>query len=383
MFTMSAQEKIKLDCITQLLAGKMDRELVRQTLRVSDETVRRYLRAYEKKGLEFIKHGNTGRRPKNKSSEALKSKVQSLVKQRYFDINVTHLQEILFEREKLSIGYDTLRKWVKELGLLKKPKKRSKRAKHYRERMSQRGFMIQMDGSPHRWFANRKSCLIASIDDATNDILWAEFFKSEDTPNCMKVVREIVRRYGLFKVLYVDRAGIFGGMKRQQFSQMKRACEELGIKVLYAPTPEAKGRVERLFQTLQDRLVVEMRLKNIKNMAEANDFLQNDFIPHRWRGKFTVVPAEAKEAFSPLLPNVDLNQIFCMKHLRTINKDHTISWNANHYALQLPKDQCVAGHLVEIREHIGNAWSVNYRGLKIGVKLLHRGTKGLPWYAKN
>lgn len=382
LLTMSAEEKIKLDCITQLLAGKMERELVRQTLRVSDETIRRYLRAYERKGLEFIKHGNTGRLPKNKSDEAFKSKVQALIQERYFDLNVTHLCECLKKREELSVGYDTLRKWVKELGLLKKAKRRSKRARHYRDRMSQRGFMIQMDGSPHRWFANRKSCLIASIDDATSDIFWAEFFPSEDTLNCMKVIKEIVGRYGLFKILYVDRAGIFGGMKRQQFSQMKRACEELGIRVLYAPTPEAKGRIERLFQTLQDRLIAEMRLENIQNTGQANAYLQNEFIPHQWRGKFTVQPQDPLEAFTPLLPSVDLDQIFCLKHLRNINKDHTIHWAGDLYAIKLPNDECIAGHLVEVREYINNSWAVYYRGSKISVKRLSRGLKGLPWYSK-
>lgn len=382
LLTMSAEDKIKLDCITQLLAGKMERELVRQTLRVSDETVRRYLRGYEKKGLDFLEHGNARKVPKNKIGLDFKSKVQALIQERYFDFNVTHLQEILSERENLNVRYETLRKWVREIGLMKRPQRRHTKAKRYRERMSQRGFMIQMDGSPHRWFANQKTCLIACIDDATSDILGAEFFESEDTLNCMKVVKEIIARYGIFKILYVDRAGIFGGMKRQQFAQMKRACEELGIRILYAPTPEAKGRVERLFQTLQDRLIAEMRLENIKNFAEANAFLQKEFIPHRWRGKFTVSPESPETAFTPLLPSVTLDHVFCIKDSRVINKDHTIHYGGELFALDIPPGECIAGHTVEIREHIGGYWSLFYRGVALRVRAIKRHIKGMPWYSK-
>lgn len=133
------------------------------------------------------------------------------------------------------------------------------------------GLMLQMDGSTHRWFGNNKSCLIAMIGDANSDI-HAEFFPSEITAGCLKVMRSVIEKSGVFKTLYVDRAGIFGGPKSCNFSQMQRACEELGINIIFASSPQGKGRIERAFDTLQDRLIPELRLHNIIDMAGANSY---------------------------------------------------------------------------------------------------------------
>ena len=146
------------------------------------------------------------------------------------------------------------------------------------------GLLMQMDGSTHRWFGDKKSCLIALIDDATSEI-HAEFFDAETTLGCLKVLRDYIERRGLFKVLYVDKAGIFGGPKRCNFSQVKRACEELGIEIIFANSAQGKGRIERSFDTFQDRLVPELRLKRIKRMESANRYLQETFIPDYWENK--------------------------------------------------------------------------------------------------
>ncbi len=138
--------------------------------------------------------------------------------------------------------------------------------------MAQAGLMIQMDGSHHRWFGDRETCLIAAIDDATSEVVAAEFFEGETTFGCLKTLHEIVSKKGVFKILYVDRAGLYGGIKRHGFSQVARALEEIGAQIIYANSPEAKDRVERLFQTLQDRLVPELRLSKIRTIEQANDF---------------------------------------------------------------------------------------------------------------
>ncbi len=121
--------------------------------------------------------------------------------------------------------------------------------------MAQTGLLLQMDGSPHCWFGGKPSCLIAAIDDADGDVAYGEFFPSEDTISCMVVLQKIIEKKGIFQILYVDRAGIFGGPKRCHFSQVKRALAELGIHIIFANSPEAKGRIERLWSTLQDRLI--------------------------------------------------------------------------------------------------------------------------------
>ena len=150
-----------------------------------------------------------------------------------------------------------------------------------------------MDGSHHDWNGKNKTVLIAAIDDATSDIPWAEFFTSEDTLNCMTVVQRIIESVGIPEALYVDKAGWFGAIsKRPDFSNFVRACEEIGTKVIFANSPQAKGRIERTWNTFQDRLVPEMRLYNIKHIPEANRYMQEIFLPHYWKAKNTVLPRQ-------------------------------------------------------------------------------------------
>jgi len=368
MLMLTASEQLKLDLVMKVLCGKLTRAQVMRLLNVSKSTLKRYLRNYQKHGPAFVKHGLSCRKPLNKLSQNLKSEVLRLIREKYFDLNMTHLHEKLSQEEKLSVGRETLRKWCHEIKMVKRHKRRRSKARYYRDRMPQRGLMIQLDGSHHEWFGKKKSVLIASIDDATSEIPYAEFFSSEDTFNCMKVVRSIVEKFGVFHVLYTDRAGIFGGAKRQNFAQLKRACEELGIQVVYAYSPEAKGRVERLFQTLQDRLCVEMRIRNITTFEEANFFLQYEFLPKMYTDRFTVPPQNPESAFEPLLPSINLREIFCLKDHRRILNDHTISYDAAFYECR-PKDGIsIAGHELEIREYPTHAWKAFYRGLEMPLR---------------
>ncbi len=250
MWVMSAKEINKLQIISRVAEGKMPRFDAQNLLQVSERTLRRYLKAYAKKGPLFLKHGNHDKAPWNKKPSEIKEAIQTLIRERYYDFNVLHLQEKLQENEGLTVKRETLRKWCHEINCMKRRKRKRLKPRYYRPRMSREGLLLQMDGSHHQWWKGEKSVLIAAIDDATSKIPYAEFFKSEDTANCMKVIQRIIERYGVPHALYVDRAGIFKEGKRANFGQFVRACQELGIQVLYAYSPEAKGRVERLFQTL-------------------------------------------------------------------------------------------------------------------------------------
>lgn len=365
---LSASEQLKLDIVMKVLCGKLSRSQAMKLLNVSRSSMKRYLRKYLKEGPAFVKHGNANRVPSNKTSEVTKERVCKLIREKYFDFNMTHLREKLFDEEKIELNRETLRQWCHELRMVKRSKRRRSQAHYYRDRMPQRGLMIQMDGSHHEWFGKKKSVLIASIDDATSEIPYAEFFSSEDSVNCMKVIRRIVERYGVFHVLYTDRAGIFGGNKRQNFAQLKRACEELGIQVVYAYSPEAKGRVERLFQTLQDRLIVEMRIRGITTFEEANQYLQNEFLPGMYSDRFVVPPQNPQSAYAPILPGTDLREIFCFKEYRKIHNDHTISYATEFYALKPRDGVSIAGHEVEIREYPSRSWKAFYRGEEIPLK---------------
>ena len=285
---MDSKAQLTVDIITKVAEGKIDVVNAAKLLNKSRRTIERYLKKYRQVGIQFVVHQNTGKLPSNKTCDALKRAVQNLIKEKYFDVNLTHLRELLEDNERIQVKRETLRRWAHEIHHVKRAKRRRSQVRKRRERMESPGLLLQMDGSTHRWFGNHKSCLIAIIDDATSEI-HAQFFESETTLGCLKVLRDYITRKGLFKVLYVDKAGIFGGPKRCNFSQVKRACSELDIEIIFANSPQAKGRIERSFDTFQDRLVPELRLNNIQDMDAANRYLQYVFIPSFWRNQIEVV----------------------------------------------------------------------------------------------
>ena len=368
---MSARDQLKLDVIGKVVSGVFDREKACLVLDVSQRTIRRYLKAYMEKGPLFVKHGNYQRPSANKTSKKLKDKVLNLVKEKYFDFNMLHCLEKLNENENIHLKRETFRKWCHEIKMVKRAKKRRSKARYMRTRMKQTGIMIQMDGSPHKWFGNKDSCLISTIDDASNEVPYAEFFPSEDTLSCMTVLQNLVKRNGIFQILYVDRAGWFGGTKRTEFAQVKRACEELGIHVIFAQSAEAKGRVERHFGTLQDRLIPEMRLRRVYSYQAANCFLQEQFLPNEYDKKFTVTPANLQTAYKPLPPTTDLNEIFCLKHYRMVKRDHTVPWQGKLYQITSPVKYSIYKQKIEIRTYQDLSFKMFFAGKKLPLKLVN------------
>lgn len=333
---MSAKEQLELDVVVKVSTGTISRKDGQKILNVTERTLRRYLRDYEKSGVLFVKHGNHGRAPVNKAQEVLKERVQKLVKEKYFDFNLTHCLEKLASEEQITVNRETFRQWCHEIKMVKRAKRRGSRVRRQQDRMQQTGLMLQMDGSPHPWFGGKTSCLIAAIDDADSDVPFGEFFPAEDTISCLRVLQKIIEKRGIFQILYVDRAGIFGGPKRAHFSQVKRALKELGIHIIFAHSPEAKGRIERLWDTLQDRLVPELRIRKIRSYESANAFLQEQFLPQEYATKFKVTPANLQTAYKPLPNGIDLNEVFCLKEYRKVNRDHTYSWNNKNLPDRIP-----------------------------------------------
>ena len=238
---MDSKAQLTVDIIAKVAERKITIINAAKLLNKSRRTIERYLKKYQKVGIQFVIHQNSGKPPANKISDAVKRAVQALIKEKYFDVNLAHLRELLEDNEQIQVKRETLRSWAHEIHHVKRAKRRRTQARKRRERMESPGLLLQMDGSPHRWFGDKKSCLIAIIDDATSEI-HAEFFKSETTLGCLKVLRDYIDKKGVFKVLYVDKAGIFGGPKRCNFSQVQRACKELGIEIIFANSPQGKGR---------------------------------------------------------------------------------------------------------------------------------------------
>ncbi|QPK05996.1 ISNCY family transposase [Vibrio kanaloae] len=366
MFYMDSKSQFTVDIISKVIDGKITINSATQLLQKSRRTVERYLSRYRKEGIRFVVHGNTGRAPINKIPESLKKEVQALIQTKYYDFNLQHLSELLSKNEGLSIKRETLRSWAHDIHHVKRSKRRRSRVRKYRERMPLPGLMLQMDGSPHRWFGDEKSCLIAIIDDATSDI-HAQFFPSETTEGCMKVMRAYIEKRGIFKTLYVDRAGIFGGPKRSNFSQMQRACEELGIEIIFANSPQGKGRIERSFDTFQDRLVPELRLHNITDMDNANRYLQEEFIPNYWVENVMVKPTGLRSAFKPIPDDLDLNTICVQKEYRKIRRDHTFSFDNKMYVIDSPVRYSIVNQQVEIRCQFDGAFSAYFGHRRLDI----------------
>lgn len=268
--------------------------------------------------------------PNTKVSNKQKESIITLRRERYYDFNVNHFKEKLNEKHNLPYCYTTVRGILVKEGL-HTPKKK-KIIHRLRRRMPKAGMLIQMDSSQHNWLPKIKEkwWLIAMIDDATNEVPYAYFFPNDTLFNNMRVIRNFIETKGLFTSLYVDKASHFKTTRHkgihytvnpeQEETQIERALSELGITLILANSPQAKGRIERLFGTFQDRLIAEMRLAHIKNYEQANKFLLKVFLPD-YNARFSIQNVEA--VYCPLPKDINLDTIFCFKTVRTVNSDNT------------------------------------------------------------
>lgn len=347
---LSTNEQQSFEIIRQVEEGKIDRALACELLDISPRTLCRYIKRYRERGLLFLRHGNRSRKPANAHPYEIRASIHRLMKEVLYDFNMTHARQLIEEKFEIKIPRETFRRWCHQINAVKKRHRRRAKPRHHRTRQSQMGLMLQFDGSPHQWFGTEVSCLIAGIDDASSKLLWAQFGESENTRDCMHVLKAIIQRYGVFRVLYVDRAGLYGGIKRSGFSQIARALGELGVKVIYAQSPEGKGRVERLFRTLQDRLIPELRLNKITSLTLANRYLQDIYLPDHNR-RFAVTPANPIMGFRELSERENLDRIFCIKESRKVGKDHTVSIKSAKWRVSHPENISIAGRCIEIHMH--------------------------------
>ncbi len=372
---MSKRGQLAYETVTDFLHGKLSRIEAAELLQVRERTVSRMARRIEAKGFMGVIHGNRERVPENKIPGEVKREAMQLVKTHYFDFNMTHALEKLKERHGIEVNYYTYRRWCHEEKLVKRCKRRKSVARSRRARMPFEGLLLQMDGSPHRYNGIDEWCLIAAIDDATSDIPYAEFFHSEDTLSCMTVLQRIIEKKGVPHALYVDGAGCLGGGKRAHFNQFKRACEELGIRVITASSPEAKGRIERAWDTIQDRIIPEMRLRKIHSMPAANSFLQEQFLPNYWKRKNTVIAKSPELRYRKLSPEFNLREILCLKVDRMVKRDHTLSWENQRYRLDSPVKYSIYKQQIEFRTYQDLTWQAFYAGKPIQLIALEESLK--------
>ena len=222
--------------------------------------------------------------------------------------------------------------------------------------------MSQLDGSRHLWFDGKESCLISLIDDATSKVPAEKFYPTETTWGCLNVTRKGIEKEGSPEFMLTDLAGwSTGSLKRANFSQYVRACEELDIKVIGTPSAESKGRVERHFRTAQDRLIPELKHFGIKSMLDANRYLEQCYTPSE-NEKRSVEARDPTRAYRPVPAGIDLREIFCLKYERTVNRDHTIAYNAARYRIEPPKGNNLWRHKIVVHEYEDGSFRVFYAG---------------------
>jgi transposase len=368
------------EIINDYVAGKFSRSEASLMLEVTPRTITRRAKRVKQKGLAALIHGNRGREPAIKTPALFKARVMRIMKEEYSDFNLVQALELLQEQHGLTVAYSTFRRWCHEKGIVKRAKRRRGLARMRRERMPNEGLLLQMDGSRHQWNRRDEWSLIAAIDDATSEIPYAEFFPSESTPASMQVMKEIIKKKGIPFAVYVDKAGCFGGPKRSQFNQFKRACQEVGIRVLFASSAQAKGRIERAWGTFQDRLIPELRLFDVTRMDKANEYLQQKFLPNYWERKCRVEPRDKESKYRPVPKEVDLDQIFCLKYRRNVNGDHTVQWRAETYQLDWPRERSIRGHQIEFRVYPDGSWKAFHADDPLNLNSVLKPQRVVPKY---
>lgn len=337
--------------ISEFVEGRLTRENAALALQISERQVSRWATRYKAQGVLGCEHGNFGQVSPRRTPELIQARVVELAKTKYLGFNFRHFHEMLHAHENLDIGYSTLKRMLKDERIAKRRRRASRRPRKHRDRYPQAGLMIQMDGSEHRWLAGQPPCvLIAGIDDATSEIPYGVFVPSENLEGYLLVIREMLLRKGLPGVIYVDHASWLSGTnKYDESGQFGRICKDLGISLIYANSPQAKGRVERLWQTLQDRLIAELAYHRVDSLEKATSYLNDKFLPETWNVRFTV-PAKDEEPFWRVSPSKEvIEQTLAYKYLRVIRYDHTVLWDGGLYKIAADLGCSIANRQAEIR----------------------------------
>jgi transposase len=373
---MRRQELRILSIIQKLRAKEIKQIKAADVLGLSVRQVRRIAKRVQIEGPEGVIHKARGAPSKRKLSARLKERVLNLYQEKYDGFGPTLANEKLAEIDKIKVSAQSLRNWLIEAGLWEKRRK-IKQHRQWRERKTCFGEMLQLDGSHHDWLEGRgpKLVLMAYIDDATSNV-FARFYDYEGTVPALDSFKRYVKRYGCPQSVYADRHSTYkstakpsiedelNGQKPQ--SQFERALAELGVKVIHAYSPQAKGRVERLFGTLQDRLVKEMRLKGVRSKEEANVFLET-YLP-RYNERFSVSAASRVDLHCATEKARELDQALCLKAKRVLRNDLTISYEKKVYQLL----ERPLGKRVEVRTLLDGEVLLLSQGVELGYKIIEK-----------
>jgi hypothetical protein len=350
-------EKLKRKEITQIIAAKM--------LKISDRAVRKKMKRYLAKGAIGLVHQSRSRPSPKRWDEKEKDWAMSLWAGEFEDFGPTFAAEKLQERYGIKTNRETLRQAMIKTGIWI-PKKIKPIHRKRRQRRLCFGMMIQLDGSPHDWFEGRgsKCTLLVFIDDATSRIIWLEFSESESFVGVMRATQNYFKAFGRPQSFYVDYGSVFSintnNPERDKLSQFERAMMEMSVEVIHARSPQAKGRVERANQTLQDRLIKEMRLAGISNMDEANIFVQELYIK-KHNELFSVQAAESIDMHRSI-SGFNMPEIFCKKEERILQNDFIITYNKRIFQLEKQQKTILRPkNRIMVNEHLDGRITLSVR----------------------
>lgn len=374
MIAMSRRESKRLHLIHQALDKKITQAAAAEVLELSSRQFRRLLRRVRAEGDEGICHRSRGRISNNRISPKIKSAVLRLFKREYADFNLVHATEKLFEVHGIAMSDETLRLWLNQESIPYK-KRRARKHRQRREPRACFGELVQIDGSHHDWFEGRGPwCVFMGyIDDATGTV-YGRFYAYEGTLPAMDSMKRYIRQYGIPQSVYLDKHTTYKSWAKptigeelagqKPMSHFEKSLAALEVEVIHANSPQAKGRVERLFKTLQDRLVREMRLLNIKSVDEANAFLEI-YLP-KYNNRFRKEARLNADLHRPALHARELDRILCIKEERSVKNDFTIAYDGKLYQIE----QATRAKKVTVEVRLDGSLHITYKGHDLCYRMI-------------
>lgn len=362
---MSVKELKRVHVIRQAMGKALRQREASEVLGITTRQVRRLIQRVQAEGDVGLVHRGRGKPSNRRHSPAGKARVLGLYATHYRDFGPTLAAEKLAERHGITLSAETLRQWLRARGIAHfTRRKRPHRA--WRERRAHVGELIQLDGSHHDWFEGRgpRCALMAYIDDASSRV-FARFYEYEGTIPAMDSFERYVRRYGVPHSVYTDNHTTYRALGEptvaqqvageKPHSQFERALAELGVTVIHAHSPQAKGRVERLFKTLQDRLVKDLRLAGIATIEAANQFVET-WLP-QYNRRFAVPPAQAADLHRPRPTARELDRMLCLKTTRVVRRD----WTITHHGQLFQIETQIHTHAVLVEDHLDGTMRITHR----------------------
>jgi len=369
VITLSQKEITRYQVIKDTLDRKTSNNQAATLLGLSKRQIIRLKNKVRRDNLMGIIHGNRGRTPKIAIAKETKETILNHYLNTYNGFNVSHFEEFLKEVHGINISRETLRNLLLTSGLRSKAKSAPKHRSR-RQRMPREGLLIQMDSSEHQWLGQASTWLIATIDDATAEVPYALFVHIDSTENNMRVIKKLVETKGIPMALYTDGASHFVTQRHYSYrvnlrydyapTQIQRALNELGVRLIIAGSPQAKGRIERLFKTFQDRLLKELKLHKISSIEQANRYLHDVFVP-KFNKRFYREPKDTEVAWRVIPGEINLESVFSIKEQRTVMADNTISWRSRIFQI-LPNKHRIsfAKAKVLVEKRLDNSIHIRY-----------------------